>query len=147
MKRILCAVDHSAPSLRAAKLAGSIAAKFAAELVLLTVVNVIDTQQDDIKRYLEREHNADSPAVAVTEIAEDAIRARADRIASEYGIYVACKVRTGEAAAQIIATARQHASDLLVVGHASRSRLARAFVGSTARRIVETAPCAVLVVP
>jgi nucleotide-binding universal stress UspA family protein len=146
MKRILCAIDHSAPSLRAAKLAGSIAAKFAAELVLLTVVNVIDTQ-DDIKRYLEREHNADAPAVAVTEIAEDAIRARADRIASEYGIYVACKVRTGEAAAQIIATARQHASDLLVVGHASRSRLARAFVGSTARRIVETAPCAVLVVP
>jgi nucleotide-binding universal stress UspA family protein len=146
MKRILCAIDHSAPSLRAAKLAGSIAAKFAAELVLLTVVNVIDTQ-DDIKRYLEREHNADAPAVAVTEIAEDAIRARADRIASEYGIYVACKVRTGEVAAQIIATARQHASDLLVVGHASRSRLARAFVGSTARRIVETAPCAVLVVP
>jgi nucleotide-binding universal stress UspA family protein len=146
MKRILCAIDHSAPSLRAAKLAGSIAAKFAAELVLLTVVNVIDTQ-DDIKRYLEREHNADAPAVAVTEIAEDAIRARADRIASEYGIYVACKVRTGEAAAQIIATARQHASDLLVVGHASRSRLARAFVGGTARRIVETAPCAVLVVP
>src|SRR5690349_1363320 len=129
MKRILCAIDHSAPSLRAAKLAGSIAAKFAAELLLLTVVNVIDAQQEDIKLYLEREHDPESPAVAVTEIAEDAIRSRADRIASEYGIYVACEIRTGEAAAQIIAAARQHATDLLVVGHASRSRLARAFIG------------------
>src|SRR5262245_563461 len=115
MKRILCAIDHSAPSLRAAKLAGSIAAKFAAELLLLTVVNVIDTQQDDIKRYLEHEHNPEAPAVAVTEIARDAIRSRADRISGEYSICVACEVRTGEAAAQIIAAARQHASDLLVV--------------------------------
>jgi nucleotide-binding universal stress UspA family protein len=147
MKRIICAIDHSAPSLRAAKLAGSMAKKFGAELRFLTVVGVLDAQQDDIKQYLEREHNPESPAVALAEVAEDALRARADHIASEYGIYVVCEVRTGEAAAQIIAAVREHASDLLVVGHASRSRLARAFVGSTARRIIETAPCPVLVVP
>ena len=147
MKRILCAIDHSAPSLRAAKLAGTIAAKFAAELLLVTAVDVLDAQQKDIQRYLEREHNADSPTLAVAEVAEDALRSRADRIASKYGVYVACTVRTGDAAAQIIAAAREHASDLLVVGHASRSRLARAFVGSTARRVIETAPCPVLVVP
>ena len=147
MKRIVCAVDHSAPSLRAAKLAGSIAGKFGAELLLLTIVGVLDAQQDDIKQYLEREHNPESPAAALAEIAEDALRARADRIASEYTICVACEVRAGAAAAQIIASAREHASDLLVVGHASRRRLARAFVGSTARRVVETAPCPVLVVP
>ncbi len=147
MKRILCAIDHSAPSLRAAKLAGSIATKFAAELLLVTVVDALDAQQEDIKRYLDREHNAESPGVAVAEIAEDALRSRADRIASEYGIYVARDVRTGVAAAQIIAAAKEQASDLLVVGHASRSRLARAFVGSTARRVVESAPCPVLVVP
>jgi nucleotide-binding universal stress UspA family protein len=147
MKRILCAVDHSAPSLRAADLAGSIAAKFAAELLLLTVLDVIDVQQEDIKQYLEHEHDPESPAMAVTEIAEDAIRSRADRIASEHGIYVACEVRTGAAAAQIITAAREHASDLLVVGHVSRGRLARAFVGSTVRRLIETAPCPVLIVP
>jgi hypothetical protein len=100
-----------APSLRAAELAGSIAAKFAAELLLLTVVDEIDAQQEDLKRNLEREHDPDPPAVAVTEIAEDAIRSRADRIASEHGIYVACEVRTGAAAAQIITAAREHVPD------------------------------------
>lgn len=145
MKRILCAIDYSAPSLRAAKLAGSIASKFAAELLLLTVVDVIDSRHGDSKQYPEREH--DSASLAVAEIAEDALRSHADRIASRFGLYVAWEVRTGQAAAQIVAAASEHASDMLVLGYASRSRLARALVGSTARRVIAMAPCPVLVVP
>lgn len=139
-------MDHSAPSLRAAALAGTIAGRFAAELRLLNVMGVIEAQQEDIKRYLEREHNPDPPGVAVAEQAQDALRSLGDGIAVQHGIYVACEARAGEAASEIVAAAKEHASDLVVVGHASRSLLAKAFIGSTARRVIETAPCPVLVV-
>jgi nucleotide-binding universal stress UspA family protein len=144
---ILCAIDYSAPSLRAAKLAGSIAGKFAAELLLLTIVDVIDARQKDNKQCPEREHDLASLGVGVAEIAEDALRSQADRIASRFGLYVAWEVRIGPAAAQIVAAASEHASDMLVLGYASRSRLARALLGSTARRVIAMAPCPVLVVP
>jgi nucleotide-binding universal stress UspA family protein len=146
MKRILCAVDHSAASLRAAALAASIAGKFTAELRLLQVVPVLDAEQDDVRHYLEREHDPNPPAVAMAEMAQDELRSLAGRIGSEHAIYVACEVRTGDASREIVAVAREHACDLLVLGHASRNRLAMALAGSTARRAIETAPCPVLVV-
>lgn len=147
MKRILCAVDHSAPSLRAAALAGTIAGKFAAELRLLQVIAMIDAEQSDLSHYLQREHDPNPPAVAIADMAQDEVQLLADGIATDHGIQVACEVRIGEAVSEIIAAAaRQNASDLLVVGHASRNRLASALLGSTARRLIETAPCPVLVV-
>jgi nucleotide-binding universal stress UspA family protein len=146
MKRILCAMDHSAPSLRAAALAGTVADKFAAELRLLQVIAAIDEEQDDLRRYLQREHDPNPPAVAIADTAQDELQLIADQLATDHGIPVACEVRNGEAISEIIAATRQHASDLLVVGHASRNRLALALVGSTARRLIETAPCPVLVV-
>jgi len=45
MKRIMAAIDQSAPALRAAELATDIAIKFEAELVLLTVARPVDDHQ------------------------------------------------------------------------------------------------------
>ena len=148
MKRIICAIDHWHRYLRAAKLAGSIAGKFGAELSLLTVVGVLDAQQDDIKQHLEREHNPESPAVALAEVAQDALRARADRIASGYGMHVGCQVRTGEAAAQIAAAGAAACEQ----SACRRAREPQPACQGIRRqhgpaRAIETASCPILVVP
>lgn len=55
------------------------------------------------------------------------------------------KVVTGEPSRRLVETAGPNA--LLVVGHEHHSSLASFFFGSTTRRVLDHAPCPVLVVP
>lgn len=144
--RILCAVDHSEPSLRAARFALELAGKCAAELTLVNIVRLPDGEQYGITDYLRHEHNPDPPGVAVLEAAQDELALLSDRLANERGVAITCEVRAGEAATEIVASARNRAIDLLVIGHRSQTRLAQALLGSVARRVVDTAPCPVLIV-
>jgi nucleotide-binding universal stress UspA family protein len=50
--RMLCAVDHSEPSLRAANMAFGLAGKCKAELTLLSVVRLPDASQHNIAEFL-----------------------------------------------------------------------------------------------
>ncbi len=80
MKRILCAIDHSEPSLRGATLAMDLAARYQAELVLLTVVQLPDAAQPELSQYLRHEHEPDPPGVLVAEAARDELRSLSDRL-------------------------------------------------------------------
>jgi len=146
MKRILCAVDHSEPSLRGATLAKDLATRYQAELVLLTVVRLPDTAQSDLSEYLRHEHEPDPPGVFVAEAARDELRSLSDRLAGQGAVTTTCDVRTGDTATEIVSSAEEHAVDLIVIGHRGHNRLARMFLGSVARRVVDTAPCPVLIV-
>ncbi|HSB40324.1 MAG TPA: universal stress protein [Methylomirabilota bacterium] len=55
-------------------------------------------------------------------------------------------VRSGSAAAQIMAVVRRARCDLIVMGTRGRSPLARSLLGSVADRVVRAAPCPVLTV-
>jgi nucleotide-binding universal stress UspA family protein len=142
MKRILCAIDHSEPSLRGATLAMDLAARYQAELVLLTVVRLPDAAQLDLSEYLQHEHEPDLQGVLVAEAARDELRSLSDRLT----VMTTCDVRAGNAATEIVSSAEQHAVDLIVIGHRGRNRLAQALIGSVARRVADTAPCPVLIV-
>ncbi len=146
MQRILCAVDHSEPSRRAARFAAELAGKCKLDLILLNIVRLPEGEQDSITEYLRHEHNTDPPGVAVLEAAQDELARFGDQLASESRITITCDVRGGEAETEIAAAARDHAVDLIVVGHRGQSRLAQVLLGSVARRVVETAPCPVLIV-
>ncbi len=146
MRRILCAVDHSEPSVRAARFAASLAVNCKLELILLSVVRLPEGRQADIADYLRQEHNADPPRVVVLESAQDELARLGDRLAGEEHIAVTCKVRDGEPAIEIVAAAKELGADLIAIGHRGQGRLAQALLGSVARRVVETAPCPVLVV-
>jgi nucleotide-binding universal stress UspA family protein len=146
MKRILCAVDHSEASLRAAQLARELAVKCQSDLILLNVVRLPEGKQEAFTDYLQHEHSADPPSVVVMDSARDELARLSDRLISESHIGVTCEVRAGEAATEIIASARERSSDLIVIGHRGHSRLVRMLTGSVARRVVDTAPCPVLVV-
>ncbi len=146
MQRVLCAVDHSEPSLRAARLACELAAKCKLDLILLTVVRLPEGRQDDIEEYLRLEHSDDSPGVAVLEAAQDELAQLSDRLAKEANPAITCEVRGGEPTTEIVASAKDHNVDLIVMGHRGQGRLAQVFLGSVARRVVETAPCPILIV-
>jgi nucleotide-binding universal stress UspA family protein len=146
MKRILCAIDHSEPSLRAAQLAHELAVKCKSDLVLLNVVRLPEGKQEALIDYLQHEHSADPPSVVVVDSAHDELARLSDRLIGQSHIGVTCEVRAGEAAAEIVTSARERSIDMIVIGHRSHSRLAQVVVGSVARRVVDTAPCPVLVV-
>ena len=146
MHRILCAVDHSDPSVRAARLAASLANKCDAELVLVGVVGLPRGRQNEIAAYLSHERNPNPPGAVLMETAEDELMRLADQLAGNGGVAITCEVRGGDAANEIVAAAKDRGADLVVVGHRGQGRLAQVIMGSVARRILETAPCPVLVV-
>ena len=144
--RHLCAVDHSVPSLRAVKFALELAGKCKAELTLLSVVRLPDRTQRQITDYLQHEHIHDAPGVVVGEAAQNDLRLLRDQAAMHSGVSIDCEVRAGEVITEIVSSARDHASDLIVVGHRGRGRVAGILLGSTAKSVIELAPCPVLVV-
>jgi nucleotide-binding universal stress UspA family protein len=146
MRRILCAIDHSEPSLRAARIAVELARKCDAELSFLTVAPVADGVQPGIAEFLRHEHSLDSPRVVVIEAARDELALLGDRLGSEAGVAISCVASEGDPATEIVASARANAIDLIVIGHRGRRRIAQALMGSVARRVVDTAPCPVLIV-
>ncbi len=146
MQRILCAIDQSEQSLRTAKLALQFAVECNADLILVTVVQLPDSRsQRQISDYLRHEHDLNPPGVTVIEAAQDELALLSDRLASEAHIPITCSVRTGEAASEIVAATKDHTADLLVVGHRSHNRIAQVLLGSVAKRVIETAPCPVLI--
>jgi nucleotide-binding universal stress UspA family protein len=61
----------------------------------------------------------------------------------EIGLYVA---RTGDAADELVETARRLTADLLVVGRRNHGSARGGALGSVSERVVQRAPCDVLVV-
>jgi nucleotide-binding universal stress UspA family protein len=119
MQRILVGVDMTEASLRAVDLAADLAAKYGAELVLLTVVG--------------------------ESMGEDLAIVR-DRATGKGASYVSTDVYVGDPAEQILACADARQVDLIVVGSRGHRRLAGLLLGSVARKVVALAHCPVLVV-
>lgn len=73
-------------------------------------------------------------------------RTEADRLLKAVGLQARILIRTGEPFLQIIQAARDEKADLIVIGTHGRNILAQVLMGSTAEKIVRTAPCPVLTV-
>jgi nucleotide-binding universal stress UspA family protein len=56
-------------------------------------------------------------------------------------------IRPGKAVDVILAVARQHPPDAIVLAASARSRIQRVFMGSTADKVIRRASCPVVVVP
>lgn len=69
----------------------------------------------------------------------------ARRLAAERGVPIDTHVVVGHAAEQLVRTAKEGGHSLLVIGHTGHSRIHNLLLGSTADRVVEHAPCPVLV--
>jgi nucleotide-binding universal stress UspA family protein len=74
------------------------------------------------------------------------IHAEAEALAARDGIALTHEIVPGHAAHIIVRRAAEGAFDLIVLGHTGHSRLHVMLLGSTPDRVVEHAPCSVLVV-
>ena len=74
------------------------------------------------------------------------LHVEAEGLAAQKRVALTHEIVPGHAAQVLAQTAKMGGFDLIVVGHTGHSRLHNLFLGSTADRIVEHSPCAVLVV-
>lgn len=134
---ILIADDGSPEARRAVDVGTDLALKYGAKATLLTVIH----------------HPAYAATVGEVAEADSEQHAFADRVQREAieqarmrGLDMNTVVSSGHPAEVIVDYARRHQVDLIVLGHRGMSNLQRFLVGSVADRVVDHAPCMVLVV-
>lgn len=141
MRKILCPVDFSEPSREAVHYASDLAVQFGAELTLLSVYHVPGYAMPDGVLVAGPE--------ALTEIAAD-VDDQLERFRVEAVARGASNVLTesamGAPHVEIVRYARENDHDLIVIGTHGRTGLKHVLLGSTAEKVVRTAPCPVLTV-
>ncbi|BDG04428.1 universal stress protein [Anaeromyxobacter oryzae] len=140
-KKICCPIDFSDASRAAMEVAGDLARRFGAELVLLHAY--------PIPGYTFPDGSIVASPKMMQELADQAERHlqewRAD--AEKLGISrVTTAKAIGEPAAEIVAFAKEQGVGLVVVGTHGRTGLEHALMGSIAERVVRRAGCPVLTV-
>lgn len=137
--RIIVPVDFSRGSLKAIPYALAISRRLGAEVYL---IHVIDTTKDLPPTVLMW------PAASRIEW-NARVRKELDAVALKFAKFGEIKVRApleGSPHEQICQTARQLNADLIVIATHGYTGYKRAFLGSTAERVVQFSPCLVLVV-
>lgn len=149
LRRLLVATDFSEDAAHALRYGVELARSFSAEIHLAHVLEedllrvlpalrkFIDTQSLDLGRYHE-------------EIRKGALRALED-LASRHavqGVSIEPVLLEGggKAAEEIVRAARERRIDLVVIATHGRGALRHALIGSTAEKVVRTAPCPVLTI-
>lgn len=147
MKKILVAVDDSLSAVFALDAAADLAVKLDAELVIFTVAEQ-HAAPAEAEAFARMEHLATS-AGDVTKVYAEEVLERAERRARmRRGLRVASHWRfTGDVWKEIADYARDEQCDLIVVGHRDRGLAKQVLLGSVARRLLEVAPCPVMIVP
>ena len=128
---ILHPTDFSEPAGRALNLAGSLAHREGARLLVLHVANTL----------------TDAVNVLLDDPSPDRQRQRLEQLRLEApGVPFESRLAFGAAAAEILKTAQETGCDLIVMGTRGRKGLGRLLMGSVAEQVVRNAPCPVVTV-
>jgi universal stress protein A len=139
LKNILVPVDFSDPSDQALRYAARFAQHFGSEMTLLHVVQRISVAPfPEVPPYLAfvEEDFENAETALQTLAARQTLKSSA----------IHTVVRTGLAAHEIVEAARDLDSDLIVIATHGYTGWKHLCIGSTAERVVRTAPCPVFVV-
>ena len=140
-KSICCPVDFSDASRAALEVAADLARRFGATLTLLHAYPV--------PGYTFPDGSVVASPRMLQELAEQAARNVREWARQAEGLgasSVKAETLVGEPASEILAYARDHGVDLLVLGKHGRGVLEHALLGSIAERVVRRARCPVLTV-
>jgi len=136
--KILIAHDGSAHADKALQEASKMAVLMAAELTIMTVApDLCLTEVSDSECKLITD--------SLYSEAEGSMKKVAAELAAK-GIKAEIVIQDGHPAEKIIDTAKEIGADLIVVGSHGRHGAKRFFLGSVSAKIVEHAPCHVLVI-
>jgi nucleotide-binding universal stress UspA family protein len=141
-RHILVPIDGSEPSSQAIDVALRIIAMSPG--ARLTVLHVVDKLVlAELARFSKKaDHDIES------ELAEQGRRYMefASEKANAMGITADCEIRKGDPFEEILAAANSRKADLIVMGHTGRRGTTRVLLGSVTERVLDYAPCPVLVV-
>jgi universal stress protein A len=139
VRRILVPIDFSPPSIKALRYAVGFAEQMGATIYLVHVleepafIHDIETFPLAIPKR-ELVHGARGELLKLAKSQIDGL------------VPVKTRVRTGKPFREIVALARQTASDLIIIATHGRTGLSRMLLGSTAELVVRHAPCPVFVI-
>lgn len=141
LKKILVPVDFSPPSQQALRYAHRLAKQFSAEVTLLYVVEEtgIGSGFADVPSHLG--YSDDQVSLAEKNLL--ALSASWQAVGSPK---IGSTIRTGLAAHEIVEAAKEFDTDLIVIATHGYTGWKHFCIGSTAERVVRTAPCPVFVV-
>lgn len=139
VKRILIPIDGSNYSMRAAQLGIGLAKVLSAEI---HVIYVIDTV------ILEAISEVEEKVVVEKELKDNAERYvnYVSKLAQQEGLSVNSVIVKGQPHDQIVNLAKSQGINLIIMGTHGQRGAARILLGSVAERVIEYAPCPVLVV-
>lgn len=109
----------------------------------VTILHVIDSRGLDLISYDPSEYRRAKEALS--RLAQENMSFVARRLERE-GLVVKTLIKTGNPAGQILKTALQEGTDVIVIGSHGKSNLAEIIIGSVSERVVRNAACPVLVV-
>lgn len=138
MKHILLAIDRSAPSWEAARLAVHMAPRLKAHVSVLSIV-VSGSRQSGTRVLYSREYEA------ARELVDDVVKDLAVA-----GVKAKAHVRTcsaGKVAEKILGYAASTEADLIVMGSRARGELIGLLLGSVSHEVAMRAICPVVIVP
>lgn len=144
-QRLLCAMDGSEHSLRAANHAAALAARFGASLSFLTVTKEIKVT-DEVRRYLQVEQLAGEPQYVLDEHAQSIMR-QAKKTATKAGVTkVDTLIRTGQPARTIVQVAEEMEADTIVMGSRGLGDFEGLLLGSVSHKVATLAKCTCITV-
>ena len=140
LKEILVPIDFSESSLKALHYALPLAEKFGARV---TLINVIEPRFSPEEMMMPSE---------MLELKSELVKGAWDRLetlaheAIKPAITSTTAVEVGRPYEEIVAAAKKHKTDLIIIATHGRTGLRHFLIGSTAERVVRHAPCPVLTV-
>lgn len=144
-KKILCPVDGSDHSLRAAELASQMAQLGDAQLTFLTVTKELK-MTEELKRYIEIEQLTGEPQYVLDDYTEKVIQ-EAKEAARAAGLSnVKAEAKTGQPARVIVNTAERGGYDAIVLGSRGHGDLEGLLLGSVSHKVANLAKCTVITV-
>ena len=138
--RILLAYDGSEPAKKAASLCASLPLDEQAEVKAISVMPMVHMYRQDIRQHLDTIWQQKKHALeAALEETVSTLRWSTPHVSSEL-------LEASDVAEEILDTARDGGSDLVVLGYKGRKAIKRFLIGSITSRVAHHAPCSVLAV-
>lgn len=138
IKKILVPTDFSPSSKHAINYAATLARKFAAQIVLIHVIESLPYSVTDTFTLVDHRRALEKTAGSLLE------NSRKELVRK--GLSVKAHLLSGAPSREILQRARREKADLIVMGTQGRTGVSRLLLGSVAEKVVRLSACSVLTV-
>ncbi len=145
INKLLVALDGSNHSLKAVDYASEIAVALKAEVILLYVVKTYELPEG-IREYANLEHIPGTNMEILKKVAGDLVSNTEKRVREKGVDDVVGEVEEGPVARTIVARAKHHDADMIVVGSRGLGNIEATLRGGVSHRVELLAKCPVLTV-